>query len=53
MDKAVKDMGYPFNEFFGLDFAKEKGKKWLNSAAQKLVELVKEFKTMVREKVER
>jgi creatinine amidohydrolase len=71
MEKAVKDIGYPITEFFGLDFAKpgvasytpmfstfsktgvvgdptvatkEKGEKWLDAAAQRLAELVRDFK---------
>lgn len=75
MEKAVKDIGYPITEFFGLDFAKpgvasytpmfstfsktgvvgdptvadaEKGQRWLDSAATRLVEFVREFKTITK-----
>lgn len=75
MDKAVKDIGYPPSEFFGLDFSKggvasftpvwatfsktgtlgdptvataEKGEKWLDAAADRLVRLVREFKTLAQ-----
>jgi creatinine amidohydrolase len=77
MEKAVKDIGYPPSEFFGLDFVKagvasytpvwdtfsktgtlgdptvataEKGEKWLDSAAERLVKLIREFKSLVPKK---
>ena len=78
MEKAVKDIGFPPTEFFGLDFAQrgtasytpewstfsrtgalgdptvataEKGEKWLDAAAERLVRLVREFKALASKRL--